>query len=107
MPVNKTPTSRSPGKQDTGAKNVKSYPTAQQVNEFHRNSDLDKDRESQHHSLGPSRYQAAPGDHNHDGSSSSLIFDNVTITGSKSSGAAFTNLMVQLAKIGLIDGTTA
>lgn len=49
------------------------FPTASEVLNLHRNSDLDKRRDAQHHSLGRTRYQASPGDHNHDGGSSSLL----------------------------------
>lgn len=35
--------------------------------EFHRRSDVDTERTAQHHTLGTGPFQAAPGNHNHDG----------------------------------------
>lgn len=48
-------------------------PSAEQVNQAHTNSDVDKSRLSQHHTLGTSATQASPGNHNHDGISSVKI----------------------------------
>lgn len=48
-------------------------PSAEQVNQTHTNSDVDKSRLSQHHTLGTSATQASPGNHNHDGISSVKI----------------------------------
>jgi hypothetical protein len=48
-------------------------PSAEQVNQGHTNSDVDKSRLSQHHTLGTSATQASPGNHNHDGISSVKI----------------------------------
>lgn len=42
-------------------------PSAEEVNQGHTNSDVDKSRLSQHHTLGTSATQASPGNHNHDG----------------------------------------
>ena len=48
-------------------------PSAEEVNEAHINSDVDKSRLSQHHTLGLSATQASPGNHNHDGITSVKI----------------------------------
>jgi hypothetical protein len=48
-------------------------PSAEQVNQAHTNSDVDKSRLSQHHTLGTSATQASAGNHNHDGISSVKI----------------------------------
>jgi hypothetical protein len=48
-------------------------PSAEQVNQAHTNSDVDKSRLSQHHTLGTSATQASPGNHNHDGITSVKI----------------------------------
>lgn len=48
-------------------------PSAEEVNEAHINSDVDKSRLSQHHTLGTSPTQASPGNHNHDGVTSVKI----------------------------------
>ena len=50
-----------------------SVPSADEVNKVHTNSDVDKSRLSQHHTLGTSATQASPGNHNHDGISSVKI----------------------------------
>lgn len=47
--------------------------TPSEVNELHRSSDRDTSKESLHHTLGPLPYQAAPGDHSHDGRSSKIL----------------------------------
>lgn len=39
----------------------------------HRQSDVDSSQRAQHHTLGPRRNQAAPGDHIHDGMTSKKI----------------------------------
>lgn len=48
-------------------------PSAAQIANQHQNSDVDSSPQSQHHTLGHRRNQAAPGDHIHDGVSSSKI----------------------------------
>jgi hypothetical protein len=48
-------------------------PSADEVNKLHTNSDVDKSRLSQHHTLGTSATQASAGNHNHDGISSVKI----------------------------------
>jgi hypothetical protein len=82
--------------------------TAEQVEELHKNADTDVRRESMHHTLGPRGTQAAAGDHNHDGSNSSLLLTGVTITGSRASSASITpSLIAALVKLGATDSSTA
>lgn len=52
---------------------LNSTPSAEEVNQVHTNSDVDKSRLSQHHTLGTSATQASPGNHNHDGITSVKI----------------------------------
>lgn len=49
------------------------FPSAQEVNDFHLNSDRDSSATAQHHTLGTSPNQASPGNHNHDGKNSKRI----------------------------------
>lgn len=48
-------------------------PSAAMAAQNHQNSDVDSSPKSQHHTLGSRRNQAAPGDHIHDGVSSSKM----------------------------------
>jgi len=52
------------------------FPTAHEVENFHRNSDANKRPEAIHHSLGTSHNQASFGDHSHDGSTSVALLPN-------------------------------
>lgn len=81
-------------------------PSAEVVQQFHENSDLDKSRESQHHSLGLGPYNASPGDHNHTGGNSVPLFDGRTLTGSKGGNVALANLITILSAYGLTDNTS-
>lgn len=81
-------------------------PDAAKVDDFHTNSDLDTRPESQHHTLGPSPTQAAPGDHTHDGGSSSLLLSGQTISGSRTSDAYRLSINAILVKLGATDSST-
>ena len=83
-------------------------PTAQEVQTIHRNSDVDARADSQHHTLGYTGTQAAPGDHNHRDGRSIAILDGITITGSKSgtNAAVLGSIVAALAALGASDGTT-
>lgn len=48
-------------------------PSAQEVNDFHLNSDKDSSAQALHHTLGSNPSQASPGNHNHDGKNSLRI----------------------------------
>jgi hypothetical protein len=101
MPGKQTSSSNSGGLQE----NPK--PSADAVEDFHTNSDLDTRPEAQHHSLGPNSAQAAPGDHMHDGGSSSLLLAGVTLSGSRGGNVALVSVIAALAKLGATDNTTA
>lgn len=82
--------------------------TAEQVEELHKNDDVDVRRESHHHTLGGRGTQAAAGDHNHDGSNSSLLLTGMSITGSRSSSASITPSLIAIAvRLGAVDSSTA
>lgn len=49
-------------------------PNPEEVNEFHRYSDVDTSPDAQHHTIGVDGSQASPGNHNHDGRNSPSIF---------------------------------
>jgi hypothetical protein len=101
-------TTPTPGKPDTKSLLAPAkYLTAQQVFEMHRNADTDKSGKAIHHTLGGQRYQAAPGDHIHDGGTSSYLWEGQTVTGSRGSGTALLSLLQILKTQGLNDGTTA
>lgn len=82
----------------------------QEVNLLHNRSDLDKSEFAQHHTLGPKRNQASPGDHIHDGFRSRGVGygKSLTLTGSKGGNVALTNLLTMLKSMGFIftDSTT-
>jgi hypothetical protein len=78
-----------------------------EVEDLHTNSDLDTRRESQHHTLGPSQNQAAPGDHNHDGGDSALILTGFTITGSRGGNTSLPSIISALVRLGVKDQSTA
>lgn len=84
----------------------KRFPSSKEVEVFHTNSDKDGTPTSVHHTLGNGPNQAAPGDHIHDGGSSKELLEEVTITGSKASGAALDSVIDALVKLGATDATT-
>lgn len=49
------------------------FPSTQEVNDFHLNSDRDSSATASHHTLGTNPNQASPGSHNHDGKNSKRI----------------------------------
>lgn len=61
--------------QDSG--NTRNFPSAKEVADFHRNSDVDRDFNSLHHTVGNNRFQVASGTHVHDGSSGQTLVDTV------------------------------
>lgn len=81
--------------------------TAEQVEELHKNDDVDVRRESHHHTLGPRSTQAAAGDHTHDGSNSSPLLIEGTISGSRSSSASIMPSIIALfVRLGATDSST-
>ena len=77
------------------------------VEKLHATSDVDSDVLAQHHTLGVTHNQAAFGDHDHDGTNSSLLMTGITVTGSKGGNAALADLITKLsAALGFTDSTT-
>lgn len=88
-------------------KNLK--PKAQEVIDFHTNSDKDGSPKAIHHTLGPGPNQAAAGNHSHDGGNSAkgiIPLDGLSLTGSRSGGAALTSVIAALVQLGATDNTT-
>lgn len=79
---------------------------ATQVDDFHEQSDLNTRSEAQHHTLGPSQNQAAPGNHNHDGGTSIPLWEGNTITGSRGGNMALASVISILVQKGAVDSTT-
>ena len=79
---------------------------ATQVDDFHEQSDLNTRSESQHHTLGPSQNQAAPGNHNHDGGTSIPLWEGNTISGSRGGNMALASVISILVQKGAVDATT-
>lgn len=82
-------------------------PPSKDVARFHTNADTDGDEGSLHHTLGPRKGQAAPGDHDHRGGSSVELLTGSTITGSRGGNAALTSVIALLVELGATDNTTA
>lgn len=83
-------------------------PTPKQVVDFHTHDDVDGSPKAHHHTLGPMPNQAAPGDHSHDGGTSTVLFplDGVSITGSRGGNAAVASIIAALTALGATDSTT-
>ena len=80
-----------------------------EVNKLHSRSDVDKGWNSQHHTLGPKRGQASPGDHGHTGHTSRKLGYglNLSVNGSKGSNVALGSLIAMLQTfIQFTDNTT-
>lgn len=84
------------------ARNPNESAKTEQVAQFHQNDDLDTSQRAHHHTLGPSNYQAAPGDHKHDGTDSVLILDGTTIAAAPATytQAWATSINAALVKLG-------
>lgn len=95
-------------KQDGASINSELRPPQRMVNEFHTNDDLNRDSQAHHHSLGIGVNEAASGAHTHDGTNSVRLGQGITVTGSRSSGAALLSLLQAMEQIlGIEDSTTA
>lgn len=80
----------------------------QDINLLHTRSDVDSAAHAQHHSLGPGRNQASPGDHIHDGAASKLIGNGMglSVTGAKGGNVALANLIAMLKSVIAFTDTT-
>lgn len=94
-------------------------PSALEVQQFHFKSDVDSSQRALHHTLGPRRNQASPGNHIHDGVSSPKLgalaigtsgnapIPALVLTGAKGGNVALTNLIAMLKNhINFTDNTT-
>ena len=82
-------------------------PDSREVDNFHINSDKDRDRNAGHHSLGPGYNQSSPGSHKHDGTDSYQLLEGVTISGAKGGNTALASVIAALVGMGATDSTTA
>lgn len=86
------------------------YPPSEIVQDFHRNSDLNKSLDALHHSLGTGQYQAAAGNHVHDGSNGVALLEADSISGVLTNNAQLPFIVKDLITIladrfGLEDNT--
>lgn len=79
--------------------------SAEQVEEMHRNSDVDTRPEAQHHTTGPGPTQASPGDHRHRGGDSVPLLDDMIITGDLSDGTVLPSIIACLVALGAQDSS--
>lgn len=82
-------------------------PSSKEVAKFHSNADTDGNEGSIHHTLGPRKGMASPGDHDHRGGTSVLLLQGTNISGSRASGAALISVIAALVELGATDTTTA
>lgn len=94
-------------------------PSAAEIQKFHFKSDVDSSPRALHHTLGPRRNQASPGNHIHDGITSPKLgalqpgtsaqtpVPVLVLTGAKGGNVALTNLINMLKNhINFMDNTT-
>ena len=84
---------------------VNPIPSTAEITKAHTNADTDGSDMSAHHTLGASKGQASPGDHDHRGGSSVALLQGVTITGATSADAV-TSIIAALVDLGAKDSTT-
>lgn len=77
------------------------HPSAEQVKDFHSNSDADGSVFALHHTLGVKHTQSPVGDHNHDGSNSRKIGAemNLSISGTKNTEASEDSIVAMLKNV--------
>lgn len=81
-------------------------PSSEEVTRIHEKADTDGGMRAAHHTLGPRKEQASPGNHSHDGGESVQLLDGISITGSRSSGAALISIIDLLQGLGATDATS-
>ncbi len=69
--------------------------TPVEVQEFHKNSDLDANAQAQHHTLGIGQNQASPGTHTHNGTNSRKIGAGINPGFPSTANAAYTQAQIQ------------
>lgn len=82
------------------------FPSAEEVERAHTNSDVNSRREAQHHTLGPGEFQASPGPHTHRGGDSVPLLSGITISGSRNSDAWRISINQALVALGATDSST-
>lgn len=87
--------------------NEEQRPEPRIVAEFHTNSDVDSDKESQHHTIGTNEAQAASGSHTHNGSDSFQLLTAEEIVGSRGGNTALASVIGILVRMGAKDSSTA
>ena len=80
--------------------------SAEDVERLHTNADTDSRKEALHHTLGARGNQASPGDHDHKGGNSVLLFTGETIVGDRTDGTALLSVIQILTKFGATDSST-
>lgn len=89
------------------AEDTERSPDNKTVDDFHKNASVDTRPEDIHHRLGIEPNQAAPGNHNHDGSSGVLLLEGTIISGSKASpSTVLPSIIGALVRLGATDSTT-
>lgn len=81
-------------------------PAPQVVSEFHQNSDVDSEKDAQHHTIGTGVNQASSGAHKHDGNDSFLLLEGVELIGAKGGNTALASVIAALVGMGAKDSTT-
>lgn len=69
--------------------------TPVEVQDFHKNSDVDASQQAQHHTLGNQHNQSAPGDHNHNGANSRKIGAGLDSGFPSTAGATYSQAQMQ------------
>lgn len=87
--------------------NEEEKPPSQTVDNFHTNSDVDRDGDALHHTLGQGSGQASPGNHRHNGADAPLLLEGVKLTGSRGGNTALVSIIGTLVQLGAEDATTA
>ena len=82
-------------------------PSEKEVARLHTNADTDGGEGSLHHTLGPRKGQASPGDHDHRGGQSVAILNGVILTGARGGNTALASVIAALVELGATDNTTA
>lgn len=81
----------------------------QEVNKIHSRDDVDVSAFAHHHTLGPKKDQASPGNHDHSGVTSRKLGTGlgIVLTGAKGGNVALTNLIALLGNyLEFTDSTT-
>lgn len=87
--------------------NEEQRPAPQIVEDFHTNSDVNRDKDAQHHTIGTEEFQAAAGSHTHNGSDSLQLLTSEEIIGSRGGNTALKSVIDILVRMGAKDSSTA